>query len=77
MFLPFNSRNTDIRVRPINRPKSKKKKNHVIYRGAEMVNTLPNNIRILPIGPFKKQLKKRMVTHNIWEPDDIESDEDI
>ena len=75
LFLPGNKRGTDLKIRPINRPKSEKIKNHIIHKGAEKVNKIPDNLRILPTKPFKKQLKKLLITHNVWEPDDPDFDD--
>ena len=71
LFLPINSRGTDLKVRAKLRVKTKKFKNHIINKGSEMVNCIPNKIKNLPPKPFKKQLKKYLHTHNMWEPDNL------
>ena len=46
--------------------------NHVIYKVAKMIMSLPNNLENKPIGPFNKQLKVYLQSQNVWEPDDCD-----
>merc|ERR1712112_195188 len=67
-YMPFNSRQTDKKIRTKYRPKTKKFKNHIINKGAELLNNIPNDIRNMSISKFKKQLKKYLTISNVWEP---------
>ena len=72
LFIPINRRGTDLKIRTKLRAKTKKFKNHIINKGSEMVNSIPSEIKNLPPKTFKKQLKKYLHTHNMWEPDDLD-----
>ena len=57
-YYKFNTRKINILgFRTIYKPKSKKMQNHVIYKAAKMIMSLPNDLKNKPIGLFNKQLK--------------------
>ena len=74
-YLPPNRRTTNMTIRTRIRPKSKKSKNHIVHKGAELLNLIDNNIRILPLNKFKKRLRSHVKENDLWDPgggDDID-----
>ena len=66
-YLANNKRNTDNKLRTIYKPKTKKLGKHIIYRGAQLYNIIPSEIKNLPIKAMSKKLRIFIRTSNMWE----------
>ena len=54
----YNVTHNYSKYKPKYKPKSKKFKNHIINRGIKMFNTIPDNIKNLPLNRYKRKLKE-------------------
>ena len=62
--------NSNIKIKPKYKPKSKKLKSHIVHKGIEMINLLPDTINNLPISRFKRRAREYIRTNNLWDPGD-------
>ena len=69
--------NNDNKYKPKCKPKTKKFKNHIINRGIEIYNNIPNDFKNLPLKPYKRKLREYVMTNNLWDPGDPESDDEM
>merc|ERR1712240_403560 len=73
----YNVTNNYTKYKPKCKPKSKKFKNHVINRGIQIFNNIPNNFKNLPLKRSKRKLREYVMTNNLWDPGDPESDDEM
>merc|ERR1712240_205865 len=73
----YNVTNNYTKYKPKYKPKSKKFKNHVINRGIEIFNNIPDNFKNLPLKRYKRKLREYVMTNNLWDPGDPESDDEM
>ena len=71
----YNVTHNYTKYKPKYKPKSKKFKNHVINRGIEIFNNIPDNFKNLPIKRYKRKLREYITTNNLWDPGDPESED--
>ena len=74
MYLPPNKHTKHNVIRTIIRPKTKKLRQHIVHKGADLTNNIPVHIRQLPLNKFSKQLKLYVSANNVWDPGDDVSD---
>merc|ERR1712090_43145 len=48
------------------KPKSKRLKNHIVHKGAELLNNIPSEINSLNIRQFKKRVRDYVKCNNLW-----------
>ena len=58
------------KITTIYRPKSEKLKNHFIYKGIHIYNTLPTEIKSLPVNTFGKRITQYVHSNCVWDSAD-------
>ena len=58
------------KITTIYRPKSVKFKNHFIYKGIHIYNTLPTEIKSLPVNTFGKRITQYVHSNCVWDSAD-------